>query len=286
VGVAPEAEVREDEEDAEKGFYKEISAGDLGMRLPIGTGPLDGSKPRNTGLAFRDWSGSDDRVIGRRRAKEPAMTTADMVVVGLAHFVTRWGEHDFTTMKSAERELILAGAPSADIFHAWLMLRCENIGEEYGIKFPCGNCKQQIAFKMDLEDIVCKVPHDESSNLVRDFALKKGIQYKGERRRAPKVAPMRWGVYRKVGTSGRLDVGQMKLIVIEGSVVGFEGVKGEVRLPESSVDTMKKGEIERLASFINEDQPGPDLSIEVDCPGCDARNVRPVVWEYDVFFSV
>lgn len=281
----PTVESAENTEEPQK-VYRKTKVGELGMRLPVGVGPLDGSRPRTTQLAFRDWSGKDDRKIGKMRQARPGQGDADLVEMILAEFVTRWGDHDFTKMSHEERRNVLTMAASGDIFHAWSMLKIENVGPELQMTFGCANCQKDVVFKIDVEEIEEKVPASPTTDLTEKVMTRKGFMYQGVRRRETTIAPVLWKTYYGINNEARMDTSELKLLVIEGAVVGLEGIEGQIIVPPTCVDTLIKYDIELLAHRIEERQLGPELSIDLRCPHCDARMIRPVTWEYDVFFSV
>lgn len=284
--IVPMEESAEAETEESDEVYKKTTIGDLGLRLPVGVGPLDGSSPRAIQLAFRDWTGKDDRKIGKMRQSRPGQTDADLVEMILAEFVTRWGNHDFTKMKLEERRNVLSMSPSGDIFHAWSILRVENVGADCKMIFACVNCQKDIHFDIDVEQIEEKVPVSPTADLTEKVTTKRGILYKGERHLEATIAPILWKTYYGINNNARMDVTELKLLVIEGGVVGLQGIEGQIILPQTSVDAMVKYDIELVARRIEERQLGPELSIDIRCPHCDTRIVRPVTWEYDVFFSV
>lgn len=273
-------------EDAEKKLFESVTVGDLGLRLVTGTGPLDGSKARNTSLAFRDWTAADERKLAAFRKKHKNLSPAAMVTHVLGRFVTQWGEHNFAEMSDAQKLNVMGLATAADVFHAWVLLRTENLGEDYTIEFLCPECDGKVVYTIDLESIETQVPVSPSTNLAREFDLRKGIQYEKERRKTARVAPLRWRTHLALGENPRIDFSEIKLAVIEGSLIGLDGIEGEIIVPSVSVDTLVKRDLEALFDFINDESPGPDLSVKLDCPHCAVNLARPMRWEYDLFFSV
>lgn len=263
---------------------KVVTTESIGMRLPIGTGPIDGSGSRDQTLTFRDWTAADERKVSAWRARHPDLNTASLVIGVLAYFVERWGSHDFTEMKESERSLVLMDANTADIFHAWMMLRIDNVSQKYAVQVGCASCRKNIDIDIDLGATDMTVPKDESATLLRDFdAFKKGFNYGGERKKKVTIAPTRWKTYVDFHKTARTDMQIMKLTLIAGAVVALDGKP--MVLGQGTVDTLCKADVESLSSFIQERQYGPDLSISINCPHCDQRQTRSVIWEYDVFFS-
>jgi hypothetical protein len=262
-----------------------MTVGELGMRLVVGTGPIDGSGVRNTSLEFLDWTAKDERQLAAFRKKHKRMAEADMVSHVLARFCARWGDHDFTKMSPEAKELVISQAPSADVFHAWCMLRIENMGEDYELKFECESCSNAIDYILNVEEIEVNVPRDAQVSLIRPYTLKKGIQYHTKKYKDVKVGLFRWRTHRSLGATPGLDLIEVKLATIEGTVCGIVGVNDEIVLPPTSVDTLQKIDYEALYDFIDEDAPGPDLSFKLDCPHCQVTLMRPMLWRYDLFFS-
>jgi len=283
--VEPVEESAEEAKEAPKQTVK-IEVSDLGMKLPIGTGPLDGSTARNTSLAFRDWTAKDERALGKMRQKNPSMSDAGLVTQVIGDFATKWGKHNFEKKTKAEKEMIVQTSPAADVFHAWCLLRVENVGGDFRMTFPCPYCRKTIVFDMDIEKIEEHVPVSPTTDLIRVIEARKGPMFKGERRKKLRMAPVPWKMQEKVSDSATMDMSELKLLYIEASTIGLDGIDGDIVLPPTSVDSLVKYDIEFLAAHVDDNQLGPDLSINFDCPHCAGRIVRPVVWEYDIFFSV
>jgi hypothetical protein len=274
-----------EEDQASKSPFETVTVGDLGIRLVTGTGPVDGSSPRDTRLEFGDWSAKQERELAAYRKKNRKMSQAAVVAHVLSRFTLRWGEHDFSKMKMPARENVVGNASAADVFHAWCQLRCEAMGPDYDVKFDCPSCEEQIAWSLDVESIEVTVPRSTDTSLLTNVKLFKGIQYLSEKKFKVRIAPLRWMTHNALGEETNLDVSEVKLAVIEGTVVGVEGVEGEIILPQSSVDTLQKKDIEHLFKHADDQGVGPDLTLEIECPHCGVKTDRPMRWEYDLFFS-
>lgn len=273
------------EEETPKGPYKIMKLRDMGRRLVIGSGPIEGLAPRDTTLVYKEWTGADEREIDRLRKKlPPTASLADVVRVVLANFIEWWGDQDLTKCSQQYKESILSAAYSADIFAAWLWLRIDNLDPKYEITLICGSCRKEIPYNIDLQEIEIQVP-DHDQRCLLDVDLQKGFKWRDIDVKSVSVAPPRWAMYSKLHGDQKANFSTVKLHVVENCVYGSPQVKEQMVLSGGIVDKLKKTDIEKIARSVENATPGPDLSIDIDCPHCASPVKRQVVWEYDVFFS-
>jgi hypothetical protein len=273
-------------EEMKTAMYRKTTVGELGMRLPIGTGPLDGSRARVTDLETRLWTAAEEERIGALRKKNSRMTEAELVLEVLALFCTRWGEHDFSAMPHNDRVTILKAQTTADIFHAWTMLRIENMGEKLKFDVKCPDCEHKYAFELNAEDFVCHVPVSENTNLLAETPqLSMGMTIGAERRRVLLVKPAPWGLTLEVEkSSGGLST--IKIRIVKCSVAGWPGSANDVAISLPMVNTLIKRDFEDLVRYIHKAHEPVDLSYTTQCPGCEVEHLQQVPWYYDIFFSV
>lgn len=278
--------IENDAEEPKPAMYRETTVGELGMRLPVGTGPLDGSRARVTSLETRLWTAAEEERIGALRKKNSRMTEAELVLEVLALFCTRWGEHDFSAMPHNDRVTILRGQPTADIFHAWTVLRIENMGERLKFDVKCPDCGHKYAFELNAEDFVCHVPVSESTSLLAETPeLSTGMTIGSERRRVLLVKPAPWSLTLDIAKMGGSN-SSVKLRIIKCSVAGWPGSANDVPISLPMVNTLIKRDLEELARFIVKAHEPVDLSYTTQCPGCETEHLQQVPWLYDIFFSV
>jgi hypothetical protein len=257
---------------------------DLGMMLPVGV-EVDGQAGRSRELAFKGWDTTDEIAIGAIRDRNRAMGHGGFATEVLAHFLAKWGAHDFSVLKPAERILILKRSWAADFYFAWFQLRREVLGNDLDLSLTCPLCRFKFPYTVDLSTVEVFVIDDDEV-VEWPLSLRDGIDYAGASRKLVTMAPLRWHVHESsVKTSdGALNVGAIKLDVIRGSIVGVDGSADRIVLPPSV--KISKYDIEAISNEIQEQQPGPDLSIEPACPECGTTFPRTITWIYDSFFSV
>jgi len=249
----------------------------LGLRLVVGCPTGAGF---DTTLAFRDeWTAKDERKIASFAKKDRYGGPAEYVAKVLAYFVTRWGPHDFTDLAMDAREAIVLSSYACDVFQAWTLLRIETLGESYPASIQCAKCGHTFRMDIDLEAIEVEVPED----IIRTFEMRKGFTVKGQRETTAVIAPTRWNTYCEMKNAA--SISDMKLAIIGGSVIGYTPGAPAMVIPQGTVDTLSKADMESLSEFITSGNPGPDLSIETKCQSCGQEIRRSVDWSYEVFFS-
>ena len=54
---------------------------------------------------------------------------------------------------------------------------------------------------------------------------------------------------------------------------------------DSILANLTKYDLEKMGRVIDDLMPGPDLTLEVNCPNCDADIRQQLDWSYDFFFG-
>lgn len=257
---------------------------DLGYQLAAGVDAGAG-QPRERGFAFAPWRSKDERILGSLRDRNRAMTPGVFASEVLGHFLTLWGAQDLRDMSAPQRRLLLSRAYAGDVYTAWFQLRREVLGDDFDMEITC-LCRHAFPYAVDLGTVEVKVVLD-GDTLAQPFALRDGVEYRGTTSHVATIKPLRWDVYEGLGPSTGMNMGAVKSRFAAGAIVGLSGldVPGEVHLPADALDLSKR-DLEGLAAAIDKMQPGPDLSVDVDCPQCGTRCLRALPWTYDSFFSV
>jgi len=257
--------------------------GDLGMTLPVGV-ERDGES-RGRGFAFKQWDATDEIAIGAIRDRHRAMGHGEFATAVLAHFLTVWGDRALAGLKPEEKALMLKRAWAGDFYHAWFQLRREVLGNGLGLSISCPLCRFKFPYEVDLASVEVFV-FDDDDPLEYPTELRDGLDYAGSKRKIVTMAPLRWHTHEASvkASEGALNLGLIKMDVIRGSVVGVDGSDDRIVLPPTL--NLSKYDIEALTNTIQDQQPGPDLSIEPVCPECNTPIQRTITWIYDSFFSV
>jgi hypothetical protein len=252
-----------------------------GNQLPIGVEAGGGERIRT--YAFRRWNAAVELEIGKTRDKERGMTSAAFATEILAKILSHWGPHDFSKMSDPERLLAIKRSFAGDVYHVWIQLRRDVIGNDLDIDLTC-ICRHKFTYSVDLgtleEDVVA-----DDEEISSPFGLRDGFEYRGEIRKVVTLDPTRWMTFEGFGPEMGLNPGAIKLALMEGTIVGVNGVDGRVRLTENDLRDLGKYDFEKLATAIGERQPGPSLLIHTECPKCRSEIDRSMGWTYDSFFS-
>lgn len=250
-----------------------------GSLLPVGIESIAGGERERT-YAFRRWNMQVEMDIGKARDRHRSLSPGALVTEILARLLVKWGPHDFERMPIPERILALKRAYGADVYHAWLDLRREVMGNDATLSMTCV-CKHEFGYDVDLGTVEEAVVEDDEV-MARPHLLRDGIDYRGAIRKALTLEPTRWMVLEAVTDDG-LNIGAIKARFICGTVTAL-GDEQVVLVPEMLKD-MSKYDMEHLFTAIGEHSPGPDLSLSVECPRCRTVLKRALDWTYDAFFS-
>lgn len=252
----------------------------LAGRLPVGAVLPSGERCRT--YAFKPWRTSDELELGKLRDKNRAMPVGEFASHVLAHFLTEWCGQPVAGLQPHERRLIVSRAWAGDFYAAWFALRQLALGNDLDMRIVCSLCRTGFDYTVDLGSIEAEEVED-GEELRQAFALRDGFEFRGSPRRVLTLEPLRWATYESLGEDG-LNTGALKTSLIAGSVVGVDGIDGDVKLSSAQLD-LTKYDLESLTARINKRQPGPSLAIETGCPKCNAPITRSLSWVYDSFFS-
>lgn len=260
------------------------TVGALGYSLPVGAFLPTGERART--FAFKAWRSADELELGKIRDRDRTMSSGVFTARVLAHFLTEWCGQPLASLAGPERLLMLNRAWAGDVYHAWMQLRREALGNDLDMRVTCGTCRAAFDYSVDLGSVE-ESTIDSADDLRVPHRLRDGVEIGGETRRAMTLEPLRWAIYESLGDSGPgLNIGAVKLGLVRGAAVALEGCNPEVPLPGGTWDDLTKFDLETLTARINDLQPGPTLAIETACPRCGSQVVRSISWTYDGFFSV
>ena len=257
---------------------------ELGYELPIGVGD---ESAFDRSFAFGNWTAKEEKEIGKIRADNKNKGVGWFVCEVLAFFLREWPyDTGWAGKTQVQRHAVLSRSYAADVYHAWTMLRVENLGPDYPMGITCPNCDHEFVYTIDLNslDVVKRAGGDVS--LRRPVQLRKGITLKEKTRKLVTIEPPRWFCYEGMGELGG-NTGAVKIRLVAGSVVAVEGIDADMHLPEHVIETLNKWDLELLIDEISaENQPGPNFQLDLRCPRCRMQMRETVQWIYDVFFSV
>lgn len=264
--------------------FKRTTVEALAFQLPVGAEGPGGTRQRDFG--YKAWRAKDERVLGQLREDNPRMTAGEFTAHVLGHFLTHWCGRSLEGMTDKERLVMLGQAWAGDVYHAWVQLRREAMGDKYPLAMSCpsATCREPFGYEVELGSVEVLEPEDNDT-LRTPVQLRDGIPWQGQDRKLLTLQPLRWNTYMQIPTGG-VNLGDLKLAIVKGSVVGVEGVEHDLVLPDSALDELTKHDLELLAHKIEDEQPGPSLLAVCPCPKCKAKVQRGISWAYDTFFSM
>jgi len=257
---------------------RNTTVSELGQSLPIGKEAPGGERLRD--FAFKPWRTTEEKAIGKWRDENPSASHGQFVAYVLSYFLTRWCGESFEDVPIDKRRLAMSTSYACDVLYAWIALRRFAMEDNLDMELSCGRCRNVVPYTISLGTIDTKIPDDDDP-LTEAFQVRDGLVWQGKDSRILTLKPVQWWVYE----TGSGNMGDLKANVIAGSIAGLDKVEGEVRIPGEVLD-LSKYDLEALTAKINDWEPGPDLSVEVNCPKCDFRIIQSIPWMFDHFFSL
>jgi len=257
----------------------------LGDQLPIGI--LDAATLHRN-FAFRRYDYGVERQLAVKRKKTRA--PAEYVVEVLAHMLTVLGPHtDFQALDDPQRRLIVQRMWMHDVLYAYFSLRRQAMADELSVGCTCPTCNTKWKFTGDLSQGDVKVVESPAS-IAWNHALKDGVLAKPSATRRGGcvkdvvLQPPRWecmmGLSRK---SGRTDPVHAKVRIIASAIRQLGD--GTHVMTQEVIDTMTKYDIEHVTKALDDNVPGPDMTLEPECPECETELRVPINWDWDFFFG-
>jgi len=261
-----------------------------GANLPLGMlGGDAGAYARN--IAVREWTLVEERSIGAERDANRDANIAQFVSMILSQMCTKFGRHDFESMKPAERRANVGQAFMGDVFYAYVWLRIQAMGNVLSLNLTCPNCLNKFEFAADL-DTVEVTTADKLQDAQWEYELFKPLEVRGKTVKKLLMGPAYWNALEMMSSTGSgFDSGAAKSAIILGSIHGLADYKDKdgkaevVALASHELDRMNKRDIERLTAAIDKNAIGPDMSVEDKCGRCKRTFKLSIDWSYDSFFG-
>lgn len=259
--------------------------------LPIGVA-REGSGELVKQVSFIPWGWKEEKSIAKiQEDSSGKLAMGEMVTQTLIRLINVWGPYKFQDIDLAERELHLRNSFFADVFIAYIRLRIEAMGEILVLFFICPSCKHRIDYEVDLRNIDVYVPEINTiDEAVRRFHVAPPMRIGESLCTHIDIRPMRWEpVHSMPGDLLGTDDPRFLELAFLDSVIGAEGIEnhGTAIMIEERLETLRKIDITRLRSIIDEVAGGPDLATELKCPKCktDFKAIQEGAWSYDYFFD-
>jgi hypothetical protein len=251
-----------------------------GPVLPVGfTNSLD------RGILAKRWRLKEEKELSA--IFEDSGAKMDKYVSSvIATMFTKLGPHDLTTMDAAKKMLIIGQMSMPDVFFAYLYLRIQAMGNELTFNLLCPKCREIFPFTVDLNTVVIRsIEKLEDAEWI--YKLRDPFPIRGKVVKELKLGPPNWSTLRAISDEG-FNPGSIKAGMIIGSIasVGFETGHSAIPLAKHELDEMAKKDFESLASEIDRNSLGPDMSVDACCSKCKNEFKTSIQWTAESFFGV
>lgn len=262
---------------------KRVELGKLGPRLPLGVVGTDGSVSKD--LACKPWRGREEREVAK--LKKGAKESGDFVTRLLAFMFTQVGPHDFANMEEPAKRAVISSMYMGDVIFMYVWLRVQTVGKSLRMTLTCPHCSFDFPFDADLETVEVRTA-DALDQVKWSYELKVPFEMRGQKAKGLDLSPMRWqsmeSSIKAAYETGDTDANNAKMEVIQSCVQRITG-REDMVLIEQDYDDMMKVDIEKLATRIDEQEIGPDMSLREKCPRCERKFVTTLDWGYASFFG-
>lgn len=263
--------------------------GELGFKLPVGA-HRGGTLVKD--LAMRPWRTREERELGRM--KKPKMGFAQYVSMILCYMCTRFADSDWSEAPDLndkrsktvdERRVQLGRMYMGDILHAYVLLRREALGPELVTNITCTSCNHAFKFDGDLNSVEVGVV-DSPEALEWNYKLITPVKIRGKDVASFRMSAPLWAPIEAVSATNTMNEAVGKITALRASIVGLNDDPSPILLTDTEMDDLTKRDLEALATQVDDNFVGPNMSLEGECPSCDAPFRSQINWRYEDFFSI
>jgi len=233
---------------------------------------------------FKPWKLKEEKEIGKLRKKQ--RHTSKFIREVFEYMLSNFGGQEWDSMDKREKKVLLNQMPYSNILYMYIWLRYEALGEEVKFTgFQCPSCGHEVKdFVGDLESLEIEIPEEDDKKKL--YELKKPFRMGDVQVEGVYTVFTPWDVMETV-TPGTSDAGTVKETFIRRSVVKVKtDLQDEADLNVVQlIENLTKRDIEGLYEHISESNGGPNMGIELDCPACEYHMVKPLDWDFEVFFG-
>lgn len=253
---------------------------DLGPTLPVG---VHEGHVLLKDMDPKPWKLKQERELGELRARHKDANVAQYVGMVLSTMYRNLGGSSFDDMNMSERRGRVGRMFMADVFYAYLWLRCVSISNELVTHITCPFCSFKFELKADLSTTEITTA-DDIAALQWRYDLMDPFDVQDNRITYFMMGPAKWRSIEAGALGGGLNTGAAKAMIIRGSIEKVpELMKGA--LSEQDLDEMTKRDLEAVTAEIDRHGAGPDMSIEDRCRRCNNDFRISIDWGYDSFFA-
>ena len=254
----------------------DIMKNDFGWEIPVESVPLP-----SQGVIYHP----DSALYNRETLKIRAMTAQDEDILTSQALikdgvVTTWLIRSCLIEQGIDVEDMIAGDRNA----LMVAIRITGYGTDYSIKSTCENCEHRNSLNVDLSGLGIKrlsIQPTEMGKNEFSFKLpvtKKTVKFKfltakdEKERRASRQ-------FMREQTEGNLDNGVTSLL--ENCIVAVDNITDRMKI-KHFVKCMPARDSKALRKFINENEPGIDMTTAYSCSNCGHHNKigLPVTTEF------
>ena len=262
---------------------------DLGPNLPVST-KLKNEFVKDRSFSFLEWDMQLEEELSRllNKSKNIGIFINQMLCKLLDNFCGI----DFQSLKDHEKTLIINQLEYVNVMYMYIYLRVEELGSDLSVSMQCPICKKEIKnyiFDLNTLDISCK---DKDHKRLHEYTLVKPITYKvndvSKIITGFNVDITKWDVLEGLNTVKNFNNSTLKKRMFFSAIVDVldsSGVIQDFVDKKTVIEKLKKVDIEKLLSLVTENNAGPSMVTEIECPHCGNELEKILEWRYEIFFG-
>lgn len=259
---------------------KTITLQELGNKLPI---PLEGKE--DLSFTFKSWGLTEEKQIGEIKRKIQYM--GPLINEVLALMLVKCAGEEVQKMDEYQRIAFLSDMPMMNILYMWIYLRYDQLDDQIKLNVACPGCTRMnadIVASLNGLDIEVIGKEDES---IAKYELKKPFKLEETDADEIKVLKLKrtpWSCMDTANDEVTTNQGMIMDLMFRHSIVGWDDEEGYADYDLLNTK-LRKRDIEKLSSKIQEHNAGPKMAVEAKCKYCPTKFYRQLDWSYDHFFG-
>jgi len=262
---------------------------ELGPNLPI-TPIIKGNPVKDQSFSFLDWDMKVEEELSK--LLKDSKNIGVFINAMLCKLLDNFCGMDFQSLDKSEKTFLLSQLEYTNIMYMYIYLRVEELSEELKVNLNCPVCQKEIKdyiCNLYSLDVSCKSDKHERKH---EYNLKKPIHFKHNE--ISKIITgfnidiTQWNSLEGITVGNKFSDTSLKKRMFYSSIVEFldsKGVISDFIDKKTVIDKLKKADIEKILSLITENNAGPSMVTEIECPHCGNQSEKVLEWRYEIFFG-
>ena len=268
-------------------IYKKMTLKELGPNFPVCRYDANGKVIEDRSFSFLEWDMEMEELISSLR--DGTDNTGKFVNKMFGNLLDGFQGENFQEKNSDQKLLSITSLEFPNVMYMYIYLRVQELGTDLRMDLTCPApaCRKAIKdFIADLNTLEIHVK-DEDHARKGTYQLKKPIAI-GDKIITKLVYDVSgWTCLENASNEIAENNGKMKRLMFQSSICGAEDENGPLDHVDKRtlISKLKKADIERCIRDVVENNAGPEMVLQGECPHCKSEFYKDLNWGYEYFFD-